>query len=183
MSNVVDEQTFQAWLDHPLVREAVDKAKPDGGAVAVLESLSCVLSRFEERFPGVPHRAVLEAQSNPDIDRYSIKAAMRRAGATEADISLALGATTRTGELSPTVFAQVRDWPSIAMWLANGYTVQSARRLMRLKWPLTELEKRAAELLADGMAVMAVTRALQITPETARTAKRKLAYQAWLASL
>jgi DNA-binding NarL/FixJ family response regulator len=185
MSTAVDDRTLEAWIDHPLVREAAYQAQQKhrgAGVVELLESLSCVLAEFDERFPGVPYRTVLEAQSNPDIDRGDLKRAMRSAGARPEDISLVLGTTLPNGELSPTVFAQIRDWPTAATWVAAGYVKSTGFRMMRLKNPLTETERRAADLLAEGHSISSASRQLGVAVETVRVAKNKLSYQGWLAS-
>jgi hypothetical protein len=184
MPTAVNDPVFEAWIDHPLVREAAyqaQKKRPHGGVAEFLESLSCVLAEFDERYPGLPYRTVLEAQSNPNLDPKALKDQMERAGVSAKDISLALGTAGWGGSVSPTVFRQIRDWPHARTWVDAGYTENQAYRMMRLRNPLTEIEKKALELLEDGWKIFTAAKHLGVSQETVRCARRKVEYRDWLA--
>jgi hypothetical protein len=90
---VLDRMVVEAWVAHPLVREAHRGLQDEASLVDLFENLSRVLSDLEARFPGVPFRTLLEAPLTPN--RQQARQEMIRAGVSQDDIDL-IFSTSRT---------------------------------------------------------------------------------------
>lgn len=82
---------MKEWIDHPLVKRAVEKADRAGdpSTLGVMEHLLGIMNEVEERFPGVPFSGIIQDQAQADgYDLARIRRTLAKNGACPADIAL-----------------------------------------------------------------------------------------------
>lgn len=172
---LMDPRVVDAWLEHPLVREAHHGLRDDASILDLFENLRRVLDEVEDQFPGVPFRTILSAYETPDPER--VRKTMRQAGVPEKNINLAIGFPEEdfVGKIPKRVMQLLWVDAPKQVWFAEGFTKAAWRLWRRLAKPLSEIERRAVQKVMDGLEIHGHER------RTARAGFRKLAYQKWAA--
>ncbi len=174
----INPAVLEAWLDHPLVREAQHGLRDDADIVELFENLSGILNELDERFPGIPFRTIQQALHN-EVEPETMHKILVKAGVNSDDASLVVLDPNARG-LTPGVMNLIREDVPVSEWQRRGFDERSAQRLRALTLPITDAEMRILTLTEQGVSPIEASRRTGISKPTAYQAARKRKYQLWL---
>lgn len=175
----VDSDTVARWVDHPIVRRAIEQAEPPT-ASRIVQHLICILNELETRFPGVPFDTILSAPT--ELSRTELTGTLRRAGVDERDIDRIVGRDGLSDRWPPfgdDQFQAVDRCETVMDLYPLGYNDTAARQLLRVRLPITELDEQILDVLFTGVSQRGAAELLGCDTRTVKTAYLKHRYRLW----
>jgi len=132
--------TWQDWLEHPIVQTAQEALPPDASALDLLTETLRLLNELDERFPGLSMDEILRARNSKPATRRQVRAKLLRAGADPADVAI----------VAPSVIdlaASEAPWTD----LNDEFGLSAANRVLSARTPPSERDRELVALVDEGL--------------------------------